>query len=136
MKKLVSAILILAVTALHAVQPVTDAELPKWVPSDKQIRADMIAVFTDQRELVEILRDRYKVINATVSGGWITVTVKRGTLVSAVILGKFDNIQNLTIKDGKLHVSYATKRPYGWFEFGTGTVVGAAIMCVIFGLAR
>jgi len=136
MRKLISTILLLITVYGVAYTPKTDADLPPWAPKDPEIRRDLVATFNSELEYAEVLRSGYEITNAFVLDGWVTITVKRGVLKTTIVVGKFDNIQDLTIKGGHLSATYKTKKSFGFFEFGVGAVVGAVVTSVIIGLSK
>ncbi len=136
MKKFHAVILLGVMLLTSAYTPVTDSKLPSWVPKDAEIRADLVKTFNSELEYAEVLRSGCIITNAFIIDGWITIKVKRGALLTTIVVGKFDNVKDLTIKDGKLQANYQSKKQFGWFEFGAGVVVGSVAMSILLGLTK
>lgn len=115
-----------------------DKDLPDWVPSDKQVRDDVVGLFNDGLKLAAIKRAGYVIKEAWVdSDGWLFLTIDRCGIIGRVKVGKFSNLKGVRVVDNVLKVDYIfeeksdTKENMYWFGGGMGAGVLLVILLIL-----
>lgn len=117
--------------------PVTEKDLPSWVPYEKKIREDMVLIFNSAIELADIQSSPYKITKAWIDDGYIKIIIERSFISAEIKIGKFDNVKSIKVNDNTLHIEYFTKsemREKLFWGFGGGTIgiiIGILIILIL-----
>jgi len=105
--------------------------LPNWLPIEKEVRDFMLEIFNSSVMLANITRSKYKIIKAEIRDKYIYITVQRYNLITEIKVGKFESVNNLTIKGNHLLVGYLTKKPpFNLKDFLLGVGAGVVVSSV------
>lgn len=117
-------------SAVPPIDPIADSALPAWVPKVAQIREDMRMVFGAAKFAHKVLESDYVIAAATVKDGWVTVTVKRHALIAEILVGHFDTVTKVMVRDNVLWISYKSpqRREFWWGLGGFAAGVISAIL--------
>lgn len=134
MKKHVSLILalLMLLTPLAAMEPITVSNLPAWIPNDTAIRDYMVVIFNAAIEMANIKQSPYVIMAVRQEGEWVYATVRRASLLQEIKIGRFENISSVEIRDGVLYTKYAPKRQsWDWFSAGMGALGGGLLTLML-----
>lgn len=144
MKKIVCTLLIAlslfpGVTfAADAYKPITDKDLPLWIPTDAEIRANMVRIFNSAIDMYNVRAAGYTITRAWIDGKTVWIHLERASISADIQIGEFEKIESVAIVNSILKVKYRTTEdpPFGWKEFALGGLAGAALVFLGFSLAK
>lgn len=108
--------------------------MPAWVPV--AAKADMETVFKAAIWCYTTLKAHYQIVSATINDGWVVVRIERGGIVADITVGKFKNVSAVSVKDGKLWISYSANSTSKWWWAGGGFVAGVVTSLLIYSAAK